>query len=225
MTSTATGTADSIRSIGILGAGRVGAALARRSVAAGYDVRIATAKPAAEISLLAEIVTPGATAVDAAELATADLTIVAIPLRRYRDLDPAHFAGRAVVDVMNYWAPTDGEQADFEADHRTSSEIVQDHLAGSLLVKAFNHIGYHDLEADHRPAGAADRRALAVAGDHEEVRGAVAGVIDRLGFDAVDAGPLAAGRALQPGTEIFTGSHSAARLSGLLAEACAGARV
>lgn len=217
--------ADSIRSIGILGAGRVGAALARRSVAAGYDVRIATAKPAAEISLLAEIITPGATAVDAAELASTDLTIVAIPLRKYRDLEPAHFAGRAVVDVMNYWAPTDGEQADFEADYRTSSEVIQDHLSGAQLIKAFNHIGYHDLEADHRPAGAGDRRALAVAGDHEETRTAVAAVIDRLGFDAVDAGPLSAGRALQPGTEIFNGSHSAARLSALLAQACAGARV
>ncbi|MEV4900774.1 NAD(P)-binding domain-containing protein [Citricoccus sp. NPDC055426] len=217
--------ADSIRSIGILGAGRVATALARRAVAAGYDVRIATAKPAAEISLLAEIVTPGATAVDAADLARTDLTVVAIPLRKYRDLDPSHFAGRAVVDVMNYWAPTDGELADFEADHRTSSEVVQDHLAGALLVKAFNHIGYHDLEADHRPAGAGDRRALAVAGDHEDTRRAVATVIDRLGFDAVDAGPLAAGRVLQPGTEIFNGSHSAAQLSGLLAEACAGARV
>ncbi|MGM7669458.1 NADPH-dependent F420 reductase [Microbacterium sp. A93] len=220
-----TTSADSIRSIGILGAGRVGAALARRCVAAGYEVRIATAKPAAEIALLAEIVTPGATPVDATELAGTDLTIVAIPLRKYRDLEPAHFAGRAVVDVMNYWAPTDGEQADFEADHRTSSEIIQDHLAGARLVKAFNHIGYHDLEADHRPAGTGDRRALAVAGDHEDTRRAVAAVIDRLGFDAVDAGPLAAGRALQPGTEIFNGSHSAAQLSGLLAEACAGVRV
>ncbi|GAA4759682.1 NADPH-dependent F420 reductase [Citricoccus nitrophenolicus] len=217
-----TSTADnSIRSIGILGAGRVGAALARRSVAAGYDVRIATARPAAEISLLTEILTPGATAASAAELADTDLTIVAIPLRKYRELDPSPFAGRAVVDVMNYWAPTDGTQADFESDHRTSSEIIQGHLTGSRLVKTFNHIGYHELETDHRPSGAVDRRALAVAGDHDQTRWAVAGVIDRLGFDAVDAGPLAAGRALQPGTEIFNGSHSAPRLSHLLAEACA----
>ncbi len=225
MTSSATTSADAIRSIGILGAGRVGAALARRSVAAGYDVRIATSRPAAEIALLTEIVTPGATAVDAAELATADLTVVAIPLRRYRDLDPSLFAGRTVVDVMNYWAPTDGVQPDFEAEHRTSSEVIQDHLAGARLVKALNHIGYHDLEVDHRPAGAPDRRALAVAGDLEQDRTAVAAVIERLGFDAVDAGPLSAGRALQPGTEIFSGRHTAAALSRLLTESCAGARV
>src|SRR5699024_6302814 len=143
---TMTPSADAIRSIGILGAGRVGSALARRAVAAGYDVRIASSRPAAEIALLTEVVTPGAHAVDAAELAAADLTVVAIPLRRYRDLDPARYAGRTVVDVMNYWAPTDGVQPDFEADHRGSSEVIQDHLAGARLVKAFNHIGYHDLE-------------------------------------------------------------------------------
>lgn len=216
-----TSSADAPTSIGILGAGRVGAALARRSVAAGYDVRIATARPAAEIALLAEVVTPGATAVDAAELATADLTVVAIPLRRYRDLDPALFAGRTVVDVMNYWAPTDGTQPDFEDGHRTSSEVIQDHLASARLVKSLNHIGYHELESDHRAPGAPDRRALAVAADHEADRALVSAFVERLGFDAVDAGPLAAGRGFQPGTEIFNGSHTAPRLRGLLAEACA----
>ncbi|GAA1665795.1 hypothetical protein GCM10010977_05390 [Citricoccus zhacaiensis] len=220
-----TTTAVTPGSIGILGVGRVGAAVARRAVESGYEVRIATAKPAEEIALLAEIVTPGAIAVDAPELAETDLTVIAIPLRRYRDLDPAHFAGRTVVDVMNYWAPTDGELPDFERDARSTSEVIQDHLPGALLVKSLNHIGYHDLEADHRTSGAADRRALAVASDHEQSRALVAAFIDRIGFDAVDAGPLAAGRVFQPGTEIFNGSHSAVQLRGLLAEACAGARV
>ncbi|REE02330.1 NAD(P)-binding domain-containing protein [Citricoccus nitrophenolicus] len=219
-----TTTAVTPGSIGILGAGRVGAAVARRAVESGYEVRIATAKPAGEIALLAEIVTPGAVAVDAAGLAETDLTVIAIPLRRYRDLDPAHFAGRTVVDVMNYWAPTDGEQSDFERDARSTSEVIQDHLHGALLVKSLNHIGYHDLEADHRVPGAADRRALAVASDHEQSRALVATFIDRIGFDAVDAGPLAAGRLLQPGTDVFNGSHSASQLRGLLAEACLGAR-
>ncbi|MFB9074478.1 NADPH-dependent F420 reductase [Citricoccus parietis] len=220
-----TTTAVTPGSIGILGAGRVGAAVARRAVESGCGVRIATARPAREIELLAEIVTPGAVAVDAAELAETDLTVIAIPLRRYRDLDPAHFAGRTVVDVMNYWAPTDGEQSDFERDARSTSEIIQDHLHGALLVKSLNHIGYHDLETDHRASGAADRRALAVASDHEPSRALVAAFIDRIGFDAVDAGPLAAGRAFQPGTEIFNGSHSAVQLRGLLTEACAVAGV
>lgn len=117
---------------------------------------------------------------------------------------------------MNYWAPIDGEVDDFENDPRTSSEIVQDHLAQSSVVKSLNHIGYHELEEDGLPAGSPGRRALAVAGDSEEARTLVAGVIDRLGYDPVDAGPLPAGRAFQPGTEIFNGSHTAPQMQSLL---------
>ncbi|MFC0248469.1 NADPH-dependent F420 reductase [Citricoccus parietis] len=212
-------TTTPLQTIGVLGAGRVGTAVARQALTTGYEVKIATAKPAAEIELIVEIVTPGAQAVDAAEAATADLVILAVPLHKYRTLDPGLLAGKAVIDVMNYWAPTDGEIDDFEHDPRTSSEIIQEFLVGARLVKSLNHIGYHELEEDCQPAGAADRRALALAGEHDDSKALVAGFIDRLGYDPVDAGPLAAGRAYQPGTEIFNGSHTAPVLHALLAAA------
>ena len=134
------------RTIGILGAGRVGTAVARQALKASYDVKIATSKPADEIALLVEIITPGAVAVTAAEAAGADIIVVAVPLHKYRSLDPDILAGRTVIDAMNYWAPIDGEIDDFENDERTSSEIVQAYLSGSEIVKTLNHIGYHDLE-------------------------------------------------------------------------------
>jgi predicted dinucleotide-binding enzyme len=117
---------------------------------------------------------------------------------------------------MNYWAPTDGELEDFQTADRTSSEIIQAHLSGSDIVKTLNHIGYRAIEEDGREAGADTRRALALAGNNDDARALVSGFIDRLGYDAVDAGPLAAGRAFQPGTEIFNGSHSAERLRTIL---------
>ncbi|WP_425861861.1 NADPH-dependent F420 reductase [Arthrobacter sp. TWP1-1] len=205
------------RTIGILGAGRVGAAVARQALKAGYDVRIATAKPADDLVLLAEIVTPGAVAVEAAEAARADIVVVAVPLHKYRTLQPELLAGRTVIDAMNYWAPIDGEIGDFENDPRSSSEIVQAYLSGSDIVKTLNHIGYHDLEEDDRAAGTADRRALAMAGGSDDAKARVAGFIERLGYDAIDAGPLEAGRAFQPGTEIFNGSHSAEQMRSILA--------
>lgn len=207
------------RTIGVLGVGRVGAAVARQALKAGYRVKVATAKPVEEIELIVQVVVPGAVAVSAAEAAAADLVIVAVPLHKYRTLDPALLTGKTVIDVMNYWAPTDGEIDDFENDPRTSSEIIQDFLAGSHVVKSLNHIGYHELEEDDRPAGSPGRRALALAGDHEEAKTRVAGFLDRLGYDPVDAGPLAAGRAFQPGTQIFNGSHTADQLRTLLAAA------
>lgn len=208
--------ADAPRSIGILGAGRVGTAVARQALRAGFDVTIATAQPAGEIAMLVEIVTPGAVAVDAAEAAAADLVVIAIPLHKFRTLDPALFAARTVIDVMNYWAPIDGTIDDFENDPRSTSEVVQAFLEGARVVKTLNHIGYHELEEDSLPSGDPRRRALAVAGDDDDAKRLVLGFIDRLGYDAVEAGSLAAGRAFHPGTEIFTGSHTAAQLRALL---------
>lgn len=214
-----------LRTIGVLGAGRVGAAVARQALSAGYTVKIATAKPAAEISMLVEIVIPGAMAVDAADAAAADLVVVAVPLHKYQTLDPGLLTRKTVIDVMNYWAPTDGEVDDFENDPRTSSEIIQEFLADARLVKSLNHIGYHELEDDGQAHGTPGRRALALAGDHDDAKAAVAGFLNRLGYDPVDAGPLAAGRGFQPGTGIFNGSHTIDQLENLLAEACPPARI
>lgn len=207
---------NTLTTIGILGAGRVGTAVARQAMKAGYDVKIATAKPAEEISMIVDIVTPGAQAVEAFEAASQELVILAVPLHKYRTVDPELLAGRTVIDVMNYWAPVDGVIADFEQADLGSSEVIQQYLAESHVVKSLNHIGYHELEEDDQPSGAQGRRALALAGDDARSKAVVAEFIDRLGYDAIDAGPLAAGRAYQPGTDIFNGSHSAEQLSALL---------
>lgn len=86
----------------------------------------------------------------------------------------------------------------------------------SNLVKSFNHIGYHEMEPDSLPAGAEDRRALAIAGDHQAAKEQVAAFIDALGFDVVDAGALAAGKNYEPGTDVFNGRFSAQELSAKL---------
>lgn len=191
------------KTIGILGAGRVGTALARLALAAGYEVRVATAQPPAEISLLLEIMAPGARP-DTAEalVAASDIVILALPLSKYRNLRPELLTGKIVIDVMNYWAPTDGNIPEFEGE-AASSEVVQTHLAGARLVRSFNHMGYHEIEAAARPKSDPERRALALAGNDAGARATVAGFIDRLGYDPVDAGPLRASRRFGVGTPIF----------------------
>lgn len=211
--------AEPIRTVGILGVGKSGSAIARQALKAGYQVTVATAQPAEEIAMLTEIVIPGATAVADHEVTQADLVIVAIPLPKYRSIDPQLLVGKTVIDVMNYWAPTDGVIDDFEDTVRTSSEVIQNYLSDAKLVKTLNHIGYHDLEADDRQPGASDRRALAVASDHDDAKALVTSFIDRLGYDVVDAGELATGRIFQPGTEIFNGSHTTEQMQAILASA------
>jgi predicted dinucleotide-binding enzyme len=104
---------------------------------------------------------------------------------------------------MNYWPPTDGVQEMFEDPRYGSSEIVQRRLARSTVVKTLNHIGYHELEDERRPAGSPERRALGVAGDDPGAVHVVAQVIERIGYDAVRLDSLSSGRLLEPGGPVF----------------------
>jgi 8-hydroxy-5-deazaflavin:NADPH oxidoreductase len=198
-------TAGEVRTISILGAGRVGTAIARQALKAGYEVLIASSRPPAEIEMIVDVVVPGARAVSTETAAReGEIVILAIPLPKYRTLQPDQLAGKVVVDVMNYWPPTDGVLAEMQRQP-LSSAVIQQHLPGARLVRTLNHIGYHELEEDGRPAGDPLRRALAVASDDAEARQLVAGFVDRLGYDPVDAGPLAAASQFEPGTTIFEG--------------------
>ncbi|MEU6009687.1 NADPH-dependent F420 reductase [Streptomyces sp. NPDC047453] len=190
--------------IAVLGAGRVGSALARVTVEAGYPVSVSASRGPDDLELIASVVMPGATPMWTADaIAAGDVVVLAIPLHRFPALDPALFADKIVVDGMNYWPPIDGRQEFFERGGAGSSEIVQDHLSSAHVVKTFNHLGYHEIEDDRRPVGDADRRALGVAGDDRRAVELVASIVDRIGFDPVTFTSLRDGRAFQPGEPAF----------------------
>jgi predicted dinucleotide-binding enzyme len=189
--------------LAVLGAGHVGPVIARLAIRAGYQVAIATSGDPDDIALITELVIPGAEPRWAADaVADADIVVLAIPLHRFLDIGPGLLNGKLVVDAMNYWPASDGVLSAFE-DGAGSSEIVAGRLAGSAVVKALNHIGYHELEDRARPAGAPDRGAAGVAGDDPAAVAAIADLVDRLGYDPVRLDSLRAGRALGPGGPVF----------------------
>jgi predicted dinucleotide-binding enzyme len=190
--------------IAVLGAGHTGPVIARVAIEAGYQVSIAASGDPENIELITQVLAPGAKprwAADAAD--EADMVVMAIPLHKFATFGPSLVAGKLVVDTMNYWPAIDGVQETFEDRRYGSSEIVQHRLAQSTIVKTLNHIGYHELDDERRPAGAPDRRALGVASDDPAAAGVVAEFIERIGYDAVRLNSLSAGRVLGPGGPVF----------------------
>ncbi|MET7331236.1 NAD(P)-binding domain-containing protein [Nonomuraea sp. NPDC005650] len=193
-----------IQTLGLIGSGMIGGVVARLAVASGVDVVLSNSRgPESLADLVAEL-GEHATAATPAEAARAgDLVVATIPLHAYDQLPAAALAGKTVIDTMNYYPDRDGRIPELDAGTATSSTLVQRHLAGSRVVKAFNNIDFHRLATLARPAGAPDRSALPVAGDDPAANAQVARLLDLLGYDAVDIGTLAESWRSQPGTPVY----------------------
>jgi predicted dinucleotide-binding enzyme len=210
------------RRLGIVGAGKAGTAIARAAVAGGYDVAISGSGPAERIELIVEVLAPGARALSTDEVVSyADVIVLAIPMHRFRDLRRDLFAGKILVDAMNYWDEIDGVDGPFATAPAGTSVLVQEWFSSARVVKSLNHLGYFKFEKSRLPHGTPGRIGMAAAGDDRSAVAAVLQLIDWLGFDPVDAGDLESGLVLQPGGPIFGAGHSAEELSNLLSREAA----
>jgi predicted dinucleotide-binding enzyme len=207
--------------IGIIGAGHIGGTLARHFVDAGHEVAISNSRGPETLAGLVEQLGKGARALTAAEAARfGDVIVVSVPFGRYRELPTEGVSGKVVIDTDNYY-PQRGHFEDLDGDRTTSSELLQAHLSGARVAKAFNAIVWTRLRDDGRPAGDGERIGIPISGDDEQAKRTVAELMDQIGFDAVDAGSLAeGGRKHQPGTPAYTeGLHTAELRARLAAQA------
>lgn len=192
------------KKIGILGAGKLGTVLGQLALKAGYQVYIAGSGSAEKIALTTEILLPEAQALTAKEvLAKTDTVILALPLGKYKSLSVEQLAGKLVIDAMNYWWEVDGQRPELTDVSSSSSELVQNYLKKSVIIKAFNHMGYHDLYDEAKPKGQSSRKAIAIVGNDKKAVQKVAVIVDDFGFDPLDEGSLMQGIRMEPGSPVF----------------------
>ncbi|WBC12984.1 NADPH-dependent F420 reductase [Micromonospora sp. WMMA1998] len=188
--------------IGIIGSGHIGGTLTRRLSSLGHNVTVANSRgPESLADLAAET---GARAAGLEEAVQgAELVVIAIPLKAVPQLPAALFDGKLVVDANNYYSQRDGDIPELLDRSLSSSRWTADHLKGARVVKVFNNIQAAHLMDNGKPAGAAGRIALPVAGDDADAKRIVMGLVDELGFDPVDAGTLDESWRQQPDTPVY----------------------
>ena len=178
-------------SIGIIGAGNIGLAVAKTLSRAGIAATIANSRGPASLTEAVAALGPTIKAGTREEAAAADIVVIAVNWSKL----PAAVAGlpawdgRIVIDANNPIEAPLFKPVDLHG--RISSEVVAELVKGARLVKAFNHLRADVLASDPRADGG--RRVLFYSGDDSVAKADVGALIDRLGFAGIDLGPLALG--------------------------------
>ena len=183
--------------IGIIGAGNIGQAIAKHLASAGIPASIANNRGPSSLSSIIPTLGAGITAADAKVAAKADVVFLAVPWQAYADAVAglAPWGGRVVIDAMNAGFLGPQGYQPFDLGGRASSQVVADRLTGARVVKAFNTLPAAVLASDPHADGG--KRVLFLSGDDAPAKQEVAQLIDRLGFVAIDLGDFEMGRRLQ----------------------------
>ena len=185
---------DRIETVGIIGAGRIGQALARIAWRAGRQVTIANSRGPDSLTSVVASLGSEVVAGTVADSASCAIVALAVP---WESLPTAvaglRWAGEIVIDATNAVRIPSLEPVPLGG--RTSSEIVAELVSGAWLVKAANTLGANVLAAD--PAEHGGRRVLFVSGDHQPAKDAVTDLFDSAGFFTIDLGDLVAGGRIQ----------------------------
>lgn len=177
--------------IGIIGAGEVGTAIAQAAIRLGYEVVIANSRGPETLKQLVDQFGPSARAATAAEAAaTGDFAVIAVPLRLVNNMPVEELAGKIVLDTNNYMIWRDGHFPAVDSGEKTVYQLRQEQLPRSKIVQAFSHIQSHRITTAGTPPGTRRRLALPTSSDHPEAVELVTRLYDEFGFDTVDNSPL-----------------------------------
>ena len=177
--------------IGLIGSGNIGSAVAHLAVDAGYDVVVSNSRGPETLTDLASSLGDRARAGTTQDAAQGDLVVLTIPLGKVDSLPADLLDGKVVIDTCNYYPQRDGRIDGLEDGSATTTGLVQAHFPGARVVKAFNNIYSAHLETLQRPVGDPDRNTLMIAGDDADAKAQVTAFIEAIGYDVFDTGSTA----------------------------------
>jgi predicted dinucleotide-binding enzyme len=206
--------------IGIIGAGNIGSALAGHFRKLQHTVLIANSRGPETLSQVERAT--GAVPVAISDAAKrVDLLVIAIPMKSVpllpKDLLSELPPSSPIIDTGNYYPLRDGVIPEIERGVIESEWTSL--VLGRRVVKAFNNIVADSLLHKGLPKGSKGRIALPVSGDDIKSKQMVTALLDRVGFDAVDAGPLSESWRYQPGTPAYCPDPTIEQLRKLLQRA------
>jgi len=178
-----------VSSVGIIGAGRIGQAMARIALRAGRSVVIANSRGPESLTSEVSALGDGVSAGTVQQAAAAGIVVVAVPWPRVQQaLEGLEWSGQIVIDATNDFDPSD-------LDGRTSSDVVADLVRGARVVKAANTLAAAVLGSDPQEAGG--QRVIFLSGDDIDAKAEVISLFGDAGFFTIDLGALITGGAMQ----------------------------
>ena len=177
------------QSVGIIGAGRIGQAMAHIAHRAGRQVVIANSRGPQSLTSVVEALGGGVTAGTVQDAAAAGIVVLAVPWAQVQQaVRGLEWDGQILIDPTNDFDPSD-------LDGRTSSEVVADLVAPARVVKAANTLVAAVLGSDPHEAGG--QRVIFLSGDDPQAKSEVGGLFEAAGFFVVDLGALRQGGEMQ----------------------------
>jgi hypothetical protein len=183
------------KTVAIIGTGRMGGAFGKAFTKAGYKVVYGSRNPADDKVKTLVGATPGTSAAtQQGAAAQAGIVVLATPWNATEAAITAmgDLTGKLVLDPTN--AINFGKDGGGMAVDTSGGELVRDWAKGAKVVKAFNTVGYFVI-ADAGVLG--DKVAVFLAGDDAEAKAQVADMVNAMGFEAVDSGPMKNARVLE----------------------------
>lgn len=178
--------------IAVIGTGNVGAALGPEFAALGHTIVYGSREPerADVVELVARTGNGASAKLPREAVQGAGIVVLAVPgtaaveiARGLGDL-----SGKILLDPTNVVDRTDGHPMHGVAGKGSNAQMIQDVLPGARVVKAFNTLNNRQMTD---PETAGGPITIPLASDDAEAKAVIAELVEGMGLEPLDVGPLA----------------------------------